>query len=296
MSSEIVQAQPEAQRQTGRLTIGMRMMRLITAVASYIFLSIFAIVVGYPLVWMVFQSLKSTPEMYRNVWGLPSTPLFQNYVNAWNLSQIGRYSFNSLFVACATVLLVLVVSTLAGYAFARMRFRGSTIIFIAIVFSLLIPTPIIPLYAVVSALKLTDTYWALILPYATGGLPLSIFLLKAFFEGIPQNILDAARIDGCSDFATLWRIVLPLAKPGLATVAIFQFIGAWNEYFLALIFIRSQAIRTIPIGLQVFFYENSTKWPELFATLAMATIPILIVYILMQQQFIEGLTAGAVKG
>lgn len=296
MNSEIVQAQPEAQTPASRLTIGMRMMRIITAVASYVFLSIFAIVVGYPLVWMVFQSLKSTPEMYRNVWGLPSSLLTQNYVNAWNLSQIGRYSFNSLFVACMTVLLVLVVSTLAGYAFARMRFRGSTIIFIAIVFSLLIPTPIIPLYAVVSSLKLTDTYWALILPYATGGLPLSIFLLKAFFEGIPQHILDAARIDGCSDFATLWRIVLPLAKPGLATVAIFQFIGAWNEYFLALIFIRSQEIRTIPIGLQVFFYENSTKWPELFATLAMATIPILIVYILMQQQFIEGLTAGAVKG
>jgi len=263
---------------------------------SYIILGLFSAVVGYPVLWMLFQSFKSQPEMYQNVWGPPRDLRIQNYIDGWNLSHIGRYSINSLIVAFATVLGVLTVASLAAYAFSKMRFAGSRLIFGAIIFSLLLPVPIIPLYAVVSGLHLTDTYFAVIFPYISGALPLSIFLLKAFFESLPSQIEDAARIDGCSDLGILWHVVLPLSKPGLATVAIFTFINAWNEFFLALIFIRSREIRTIPVGLQVFFQENATKWPALFATLSMATVPIIVVYVLMQQQFIEGLTAGAVKG
>jgi ABC-type glycerol-3-phosphate transport system permease component len=154
----------------------------------------------------------------------------------------------------------------------------------------------VPLFQTMRALGLLNTYLALILPYAAGGLPLSIFLLRAFFESVPREIEEAARIDGCSELAAFWRVVLPISGPGLATVTILQFLGAWNEFILALIFIRNQSLRTIPLGLQAFFFEYSVEWGYLFAALSMATVPVIVVYVLMQRQFIRGLTAGAVKG
>lgn len=129
-----------------------------------------------------------------------------------------------------------------------------------------------------------------------GGLPLSIFLLRAFFQSMPGEVEDAARIDGCSNFQTFLRVVLPVSTPGLATVTILQFMNAWNEFFLALIFIRRPELRTIPLGLQAFFFEFQVEWQYLFAALSMATVPVIVVYVLMQRQFIAGLTSGAVKG
>jgi raffinose/stachyose/melibiose transport system permease protein len=246
---------------------------------------------------MILQSLKSTYEMYANVWGLPGQVMAGNYVEAWTAGRVGLYILNSVIVSISTVAVVLAASSLAAYAFSKFRFRGNRILFYLFVLTLIVPqqNAIIPLYAVVAGLHLMDTYLALILPYAAGGLPFSIFLLRAFFDSVPREIEDAARVDGCSNFATFWRIVVPISVPGLATITIFQFLGAWNEFFLALIFIRSAALRTIPLGLQAFFYEYSVNWGPLFAALAIVTIPVVVVYILMQRQFIQGLTAGAVK-
>jgi raffinose/stachyose/melibiose transport system permease protein len=148
----------------------------------------------------------------------------------------------------------------------------------------------------VSRLHLVDTYWALILPYTAGGLPLSIFLLRAYFESIPQELSDAARIDGCSHTHAFVRVILPVATPALATVTILQFIGSWNEFFLALIFIHKTSMMTLPLGLQSFFYLYRVQWSYLFAALSMALVPIIVVYLLMQRHFINGLTAGALKG
>ena len=255
-------------------------------------------VVGYPTIWMLMQSLKTKFEMYANVWGLPSQLFVENYVQAWRIARMGTYIFNSLIVSLGTVALVLVTASLAGYAFGKLRFAGSRVLFYMFVFTLIVPhqVTIIPLYAVVSGLGLSNSYLALILPYAAGGLPLSIFLLRAFFESVPREIEEAARIDGCSELAAFWRVVLPISGPGLATVTILQFLGAWNEFILALIFIRNQSLRTIPLGLQAFFFEYAVEWGYLFAALSMATVPVIVVYVLMQRQFIRGLTAGAVKG
>jgi raffinose/stachyose/melibiose transport system permease protein len=145
-------------------------------------------------------------------------------------------------------------------------------------------------------LHLVDTYAALILPYTSGSLPLSIFLLRAFFQSIPQELTDAGRIDGCSHFTAFVRIVLPISKPGLATVVILTFLNSWNEFFLALIFIHNPNIMTLPLGLQAFFFQYSVQWNYLFAALTMSIIPIVVVYLVMQRQFIAGLTAGAIRG
>ena len=256
------------------------------------------VVVGYPVLWMLLQSLKTKFEMYANVWGLPQQLYVENYVQAWRIARMGTYIVNSLIVSLGTVVVVLVTASLAGYAFGKLRFAGRQVLFYTFVFTLIVPlqVTIIPLYAVVSGLGLSNTYFALILPYAAGGLPLSIFLLRAFFESVPREIEEAARIDGCSELAAFWRVVLPISGPGLATVTILQFLGAWNEFILALIFIRNQNLRTIPLGLQAFFFEYSVEWGYLFAALSMATVPVIVVYVLMQRQFIRGLTAGAVKG
>jgi len=272
--------------------------RLVGVAVRYGVVGLATVVVGYPVLWMLLQSFKTKFEMYDNVWGLPHQLFLDNYVQAWRIARMGTYIFNSVIVSVATVAVVLVLASLAGYAFAKLRFAGQQVLFYIFVFSLIVPVQvtIIPLYAVVSGLGLSNTYFALILPYAAAGLPLSIFLLRAFFQSVPREIEEAARIDGCSELAAFTRVVLPISGPGLATVTILQFLGAWNEFLLALIFIRNPALRTIPLGLQAFFFEYSVEWGYLFAALSMATIPVIIVYVLMQRQFIKGLTAGAVTG
>jgi ABC-type glycerol-3-phosphate transport system permease component len=196
-----------------------------------------------------------------------------------------------------TVLCILVGASLAAYAFSKFAFVGNRALFFMFIFTLVVPMQamIIPLYAVLVSLRLTNTYLALILPYAAAGLPVSIFLLRTFFDTIPRELEEAARIDGCSDFGAFWRVVLPISGPGLAAVAILQFVNAWNELVLALVAIRNPALRTIPLGLQIFVADQ-VEWGPVFASLSMATLPVIVVYVLMQRHFIRGLTAGAIKG
>jgi raffinose/stachyose/melibiose transport system permease protein len=280
------------------LRLGMRATRFVTDGVIYVVLTLFTVVVGYPVVAMVLNSFKGTYEIYANPWGLPRQLLFSNYGYAAREAQIPVFMLNSLIVAVATVILTVVLASTAAYAFATFRFHGSRVLFLLFALLLIVPVPvgIIPLYIIVSRLHLTDTYGALILPYTAGGLPLSIFLLRAYFESIPQELSDAARIDGCTHAHAFVRVILPVATPALATVTILQFINSWNEFFLALIFIHKTSMMTLPLGLQSFFYLYRVQWSYLFAALSMALVPIIVVYLLMQRQFINGLTAGALKG
>ena len=261
----------------------------------HLFLIFFSVVIVYPLFWMINQSVKVSSEMYTNPWGLPKQIVLENYKLAWIEAKMGLYLFNSVKVTIITVLGVLVISAMAAYAFSKFKFWGNKVIFYIFVMSLMLPVPIISLYSVVSGLGLINTHSALTLPYIANGLPMSIFLLKPFFDSIPNEIEESARIDGCSSVRIFAQIIIPLSKAGLATVTIFQTMGAWNEFQIALIFIHKQVLRTVPLGLQTFFMENSTDWPQLFASLCLVTIPIFIVYAIMQKQFIEGMMAGAVK-
>lgn len=269
---------------------------LLVEVLRYGILIVCTTIIGYPVLWMVLQSFKSTSEMYVNLWGLPNAVLLENYTRAVQMGMT-RYILNSTVVAVGTVICILVGASLAAYAFSKFAFVGSRSLFLMFIFTLIVPMQamIIPLYAVLVSLHLTNTYLVLILPYAASGLPISIFLLRAFFDTIPHELEEAAKIDGCSDFGAFWRVVLPISGPGLAAVAILQFVNAWNELVLALVAIRNPNLRTIPLGLQIFI-SDQVEWGPVFASLSMATIPVIIIYVLMQRHFIRGLTAGAIKG
>ena len=270
--------------------------RAVFETLRYGLLGLATVVVGYPVLWMILQSFKSKSEMYGNMWGLPHVVMLENYSRAIEMGML-RYIANSAVVSVGTVIFILVAASLAAYAFSKFEFLGTRPLFLLFIFTLVVPMQamIIPLYAVLVGLGVTNTYLVLILPYAAAGLPVSIFLLRAFFDTIPHELEEAAKIDGCSEFGAFRRVVLPISGPGLAAVAILQFVNAWNELVLALVAIRNQNLRTIPLGLQIFV-SDYVEWGPVFASLSMATVPVIIVYVLMQRHFIKGLTAGAIKG
>jgi raffinose/stachyose/melibiose transport system permease protein len=248
----------------------------------YLLLACFALVILYPFVLMLFGSLKSETAFLANPVSPPTTLDLGNYQFAWNEAHIPKFALNSLIVAAGTVLLTLVSGSMAAFALSRIRFRGRAWIYLAFVTLLTIPVQIyiIPLYVLIVRAHLSDSLLGLILPYTAGSLPLAIFLLKTYFDQLPSELMDAAR----------------LSRPVLSTVTIFTFVQSWNEFFLALVFIHNPDLQTLPLGLQAFFVNQyETQFPQLFATLALSIAPVVIVYLFLQKQFIAGLTAGAVK-
>jgi raffinose/stachyose/melibiose transport system permease protein len=279
------------------LRTSMRSEAMLTSMASHLILIFFTIVIVYPVVWMVLASLKSNSEIVTNVWGLPQAPQWKNYAGAWESAKLGYALLNSFLVSAGTVILVTTLAAMAGFAFAKFRFRYALVLFLLFVFTMHAPAPVIALYVMLVKLGLTDSRLGLILPMAAGGIPLSIFIFRAYFQSIPHELLDAAKVDGCTDLTAFLRVVLPISGPAVATVAILQFVGAWNDYFLALILVRSAEMRTIPLAIQVFFYAwGRTEWEQVFAALSIGSLPMILLYIIMQRQFIQGLTAGSVKG
>lgn len=276
---------------------GRRVDHLATGLLSHLVLAVFALVVVYPVAWMVFASLKDQSDLLGNIWGLPRSWAWGNYGDAWRTAGLGRALVNSLVVSLATVVLVAAIAAPAGYALAKFRLRYATAIFLVFVLTMQAPVPVIPLYVLLVRLHLTDSYVGYILPLTAGGLPLAVFVFRAFFLTIPRELEEAAIVDGSTRLGAFLRIVMPISTPAVATVAILQFLAAWNEYFLALILIRSPELRTLPLAIQVFFFDwGRTDWGPIFAALSVGSIPMIVVYILMQRRFVQGLTAGAVKG
>jgi raffinose/stachyose/melibiose transport system permease protein len=252
----------------------------------------------YPLIWMVLTSLRTNPELFANPWGLPSSLNFDNYIKVWQTSPIPTYFLNSFIVSTISTFLILLFSSMAAYAFSRLKFPGSNVLFYVLLSFYFIPRHIalIPLFFVLKGLHMLDTYLALIGPYVAFALPFSTLLIRGFMVSIPSELIDAALIDGCSKLGIFYKIVLPLSKPALAVVTVFQFLSTWNEYLFALAFIHSGELKTLPIGLMDFVGEFTTNWVAMAAGLTLATIPVIIVYILFQPQIRQGMTAGALKG
>jgi ABC-type glycerol-3-phosphate transport system permease component len=268
-------------------------------ILSYLILGIALGCVGYPFLVLLYGSLKSEGDFLVNPLSVPRVPHFDNYVYAWNAAHIPKYTVNSAIVASATVLLTLTLAATASYGLSQFRFQGGRLIYLSFILLLTIPVQIyiIPLYIIVVKLRLADNYLGLILPYTAGSLPLAVFLFRTYFDALPAELVDAARIDGCGHFRAFMHVMLPLAKPIIATVSIFTFVGAWNEFFLALVFIHDPNMATLPLGLQAFFVNQyQTQFPQLFATLVVSIGPIVVVYLLLQRHFMAGLTAGAVRG
>ncbi|MBV9545599.1 MAG: carbohydrate ABC transporter permease, partial [Chloroflexi bacterium] len=208
-----------------------------------------------------------------------------------------RYFLNSMIVSLSTTFLGVLIAIPAAYAFSRFQFPGRDFLFFAVLIRNMFPVVVflIPLFILMRALHLVNTYWSLIITYMTFGLPLSIWLLKGFYDNIPEELERAARIDGASRFKAFWLIIMPLSSPGIIATAIYAFIGAWNEYVYALTFLNSESLLTLPVGLQHFFTEFATNWPGLMAAAFIMSVPVVIMFMLLQKQFVRALTEGAIK-
>jgi raffinose/stachyose/melibiose transport system permease protein len=264
----------------------------------YLALTLVLLQTVYPLLWVLFGSLKTKTDLINNVWGPPHELVFQNYADAWRIAGIGSRVVNSLSITAAALIVLIAVATPCAYALARLKFRGRSVILAVTVASMLVPPQVmaIPLFLVARDLGLINNRLGLAVIYAATSLPLSVFILRSFFLTLPADLEDAARVDGASRLAILTRIMLPLVKPGVALVVIFAFIEIWNDFFLAFLLLRKPELQTIPLGLVSFFQQYDSLWNLYFATLIITTLPVILVFLLMQRQFIAGLTAGAVKG
>jgi multiple sugar transport system permease protein len=256
----------------------------------------------YPLVWMFLTSLKTELELTAKtvpVDYLPAVPQFGNYARVFAAQPFARFFLNSMIVAGVSTLLCVVVATFAAYALSRLKLASRNLISLFIVAASIFPVVslIVPLYQAMLALGWLNTYAALVIPYAAFSLPISILTLTAFFQGIPFELEDAAMVDGCSRLGALWRIIVPLSAPGVATAAIIAFVNAWNEFLLALTFARNPSVKTIPPAIVDFQSQfGGLQWETVSAAIIVAIIPVVVIILIFQQRIISGLTAGSVKG
>lgn len=268
-------------------------------VLLYAVLAVFLIVTGYPLVWMIYTAFKPEPEIVQNVWSLPRQPTMDNLRKAWSSAGFLRAYLNSAIVSAAAGLLAVALASVTAYAFARMRFRGKEALFYLFMAGMMIPihVTLIPLNHLMGArgLGIRDTYLALIGPYVGFALPISIFILRGFFEQVPRELEDAARIDGCSSWGVFRHVALPAARPALATVIVFNFVTMWNEFVFALTFISAPKLQTLPLALYQFSDQAGIFIARTCAALTLGVLPLLLVYFIAQKHIIRGLTAGALK-
>ena len=250
-----------------------------------------------PFLWMIGNSFKTTEEIFLRPISLPNTVDLSVFSTAWVQARFSRALMNSVVSTVATVLMVLLFAALAAFPLARMNFTGSTIILRFFVVSIIVSAPVIviPLFYMLINQKLYNTLGSIIVTNATMGIPLAVYLFWGFFKDIPLEIEESTQIDGCARWTFFWSFVVPLSRPVIATVAIFQSLWTWNEYIFSLTFLKSEAVRTIPLQLSVFFSKFSAEWSSLFAILSIAIVPMIVLFVVMQRSFIGGLTAGAVK-
>lgn len=266
---------------------------------AYIVLGFYTIIVAYPILFMFFTSFKSNKEFFVNLFGLPQHIELMNYVNAWNIGKLGIYFTNSVIVTGVSVALTTVTALLGGYALAKLYIpRANLIMDIFMVFNFIPGIAIyISLYSMMRTMNLTGGRISLILPYIAWQIPFAMYIIKQYFETIPEELIESGRIDGCTEFQTFYYIMLPLVKPAIATIIVFTFIGNWGELMWANITTASNAlIKTLPVGLLNFKTEMGVEWGQYTAGICLVTLPLMLVFGYFQKYFVSGLTNGAVKG
>ena len=268
--------------------------------ASHIILIIWSLVVLVPLWTMLVNSLKDKREIFRAPFSWPTAEVrsFEGYKSAWIDGNFDIYFRNSLTVTITSLVLILAIGSLASYALANWRGRISGALYLYFIAGLMIPIRLgtINIVTIVQDFGLSDSLGALIPIYVAMGLPITVFVLTAFMRGVPYDLIDAARMDGASEFRVFARIMLPLTRPALATVTVFNMIPIWNDLWFPLILTRAENVRTVTYGVSLLFGQYQTDWNAILSTLSLASLPVLLLYLLMSKQFIKGLTAGAVKG
>jgi len=267
----------------------------------YAILILWGISVLYPLIWTLLDSLKNNEQFFLNApWALPEMPLiWSNFSYVWSKYNFDTYFVNSLVITTGSTILALLLSATTAYVLARYKFRGSNALFLLYISSMMVPfvLALIPLFFLMNSLGLINTKLGLIFVYTSSLLAFGIFVLVGFFKSLPKELEEAAIVDGASYYGTFFRVMLPLAQPGLITVGIVNILNIWNEYIVGTILINDPTQYTLPVEIGVMQAEMQyrTEWGPLFAALLITIIPVLIIYIIFQRQIASGITAGAVK-
>jgi raffinose/stachyose/melibiose transport system permease protein len=286
-------ARPAAARQGGRRTRRERAVRAL----GYLLLWTYAASAVAPLVVMVLNSLRPNAAVLTEPLGLPTSLNFSGYSTAWTQASFAAYVRNSALITVAAVALDVGVSLPASYVLGRYQFRGSGLLIAYFLSGLMLPIRlgILPIFYLLGSLGMVDSRLGLVLVYAASGVPFSVFIMTAFFRGLPRELEEAARIDGAGEFRVFARIMVPLVKPAIATVVVFRFVPLWNDFFFPLVLLRTTGKYTLPVGLTQFFGEFQTNWSALFAGLVIATVPLVVLFVVATKQIVAGLTAGMGK-
>jgi N-acetylglucosamine transport system permease protein len=266
---------------------------------SHLFLLVWGLLVTLPLLWAVVSSFKSDNEIFTDPWGLPGTLHWSNWSRAWGKADMGDYFLNSVIVVTGSLIGTMLLGSMAAYVLARFEFPGNRFVYYLFVAGMGFPIilALVPLFYVLNNMDMINTYHGLILVYIAYSLPFTVFFLTAFFRTLPSSVAEAATLDGASHTRTFFQVMLPMAKPGMISIGIFNFLGQWNQYLLPVVIINDQEKMVLPQGLAALAASQGYKgdWSGLFAGLVIAMLPVLVVYVVFQRQVQAGLTAGALK-
>ena len=271
-----------------------------SAVSTQTVLIGWAVTVIFPMIWMIYSSFKTDQELFFSPWAAPAELQWDNFARAWTKAHVGDYLLNTLIVVVPALLLTLIISAMAAYVLARFEFVGRRFLFYMFLSGMLFPVflALVPLFNLVNQLKMLNTFHGLIIVYIAYSLPFTIFFLTGFFKTLPTEIEESAIMDGANPYQVFFKVMLPMASPGLISMGIFNFLGMWNQYVLPLVLISDESKYMLSQGLAFMlfkqFYEND--WSALFAALTIIMVPTLIVYITFQKQIQDGITTGALKG
>jgi len=285
-----------AQRQAQ--AIGARLQRALNQTLVYVVLIGLLLFALVPLVLAWFTAFKTSQEIIFNPYGPPIPPHLDNLINAWTQGRFNVYFENSLIISFADVIAMLIIAPLAGYAFGRMRFPGQRSLLLVFLTGLTIPVTaiIIPLYLIMRDFGLINTRGAVIVADVALAAPIFIFIMRAAFKDLPNELEDAARIDGASEFGIFWYVMLPLAKPALLTLALLEFLWSWNDLLLPLVFLTSDDLRMLPVGMLFYRGRFSVDYGLMSAGVLIISLPVILMFLIFQRSFVKGLTGGALKG
>ena len=270
----------------------------VSTILIYIFFCFMVVLYLAPIGWIAMTSLKTRPEIYKSPFGWPETFQWGNYKVAWVAGKLGIAMLNSLFVCVITLILTMVIGSMAAFAIARLRWKlaGAAMVYILIGMMIPVHCVLIPLFIRFANMGLNNNLWGLIIPYLTFSLPTCVFIMSGFFRSIPNELLESACMDGCTIYQIFFKICFPLARTGLFVTGLMTFIGNWNELLLALVFVSDANKKTLPVALTKFVTPYQTNYDKMFPAIMIAIIPTIIVYCLFSNQIVDGLTTGAVKG
>ncbi len=272
--------------------------RRVLKTVLFIFLSAYAITILYPILLMFLTSFKTTREIFTNPFGLPASFEFTSYIKLLTVSNYLTYFRNSIFVTIISLLVILVITSTAAFVLAKYNFKWKNFLYLFFVAGMIIPIRLgtISILKMMIGMHANDTLFSVIIVSIAVGIPFGIFILTDFIKMIPEDLSAAARIDGCSEPAIFRIVVIPLLRPALAAVAIINYIPIWNDFWFPLVFLKSDSVKTVPLATALLFGQYQTNYALVFAVLSMASIPVMLFYIIFSKHFVEGLSSGALKG